>query len=387
MTPPVPFSQLPMGGPPQTSPGAMIPSLNYTPLTQANAAGVPGIDPAAGAGADYGGPYPTSMGWLPLNMAGGGEVKLDDGGVPAMGDPVPMGGGDPWRTLTYAGLGIMGGNSPNALTNIGRGALQGLQAADRANQSAALNAWRKQQGDMALRREQNLERHQNETEQQAARRLADEAEYHRNQLKHQDDQTDIARSNLSLHRDEFNERNNQFWNGTMPWRQSNQDIALGNAITRRDQGQERIDQTGQRIDLSQQRLQNLQHYQQQSLDLRKQALDQTKDATDRRMIQTATNQVLNGARSIILAHPEIKWADAVKMAGQSQGNVQSNVEPPPSSLPERNAPQPAANPAAPAAPAGPPPSAIDYLRQNPALAPAFQQKYGVDPRQYLSPGS
>lgn len=99
--PGTPFAGLPMGGPPQASPGAMIPSINYTPLTQANAAGVPGIDPAAGSGADYGGPYPTSMGWLPnLNMRSGGGIALrrDDGGwVPHL--PGWAGGHDDPDTL------------------------------------------------------------------------------------------------------------------------------------------------------------------------------------------------------------------------------------------------------------------------------------------------
>jgi len=269
------FASLPMGGPPQASPGPTMPSMNYTPLTQANTAGVPGIDPAAGAGADYRGPYPTADGWLPMlnrargGMAGGGSPEDDEptvglpdwaiydkpqappqftpamppnavdvprplydqvpgsfapsqpipgtqgapsdmvlptppippqrqgmaappvrppmgmGPPPApqigpMGGGMPMGGppgngmlagppqmaapqvrqpaaGNPWEALLYAGLGTMGGTSPNALTNIGRGALAGLQ-------------------------QYSQQRHMRETEQQAAERLANEVEWHRQQL-------------------------------------------------------------------------------------------------------------------------------------------------------------------------------------------------------------
>lgn len=262
----------------------------------------------------------------------GGMGAPSGGGMSA---PSSSGHGDWGRALLYAGLGIMGGNSPNAATNIGRGAMQGLQAAER-------------------------ERHENESEQQAASRLADEAEWHRQQIKIEDQKATneaqhqkvlegqsqqthdlntqkfgLDQQKFGLDQQKFGERSNEFWNGTMPWRQSNQDIALGKAITSRDQGQQRIDQGSQRLDQQK-------SYQDQMLAVRKQALDQTKDANDRRMIQTSTNQVLGSARSIINAHPEIKWADAVRMAGQSQGDVQSNVQTPPSSLPAQGTGQPAA---------------------------------------------
>lgn len=47
---------------------------------------------------------------------------------------------DPWMTLISAGLGIMGGTSPHALTNIGRGAQQGLQfGAQQAQENASVD--------------------------------------------------------------------------------------------------------------------------------------------------------------------------------------------------------------------------------------------------------
>jgi hypothetical protein len=80
-----------------------------------------------------------------------------------------MAAGNPWNALMYAGLGTMGGNSPNALTNIGRGALAGLEqfgkerttaealAARRANASA-LERYRMQTADIAAKRLANQER-------------------------------------------------------------------------------------------------------------------------------------------------------------------------------------------------------------------------------------
>ena len=80
-----------------------------------------------------------------------------------------MAAGNPWNALMYAGLGTMGGNSPNALTNIGRGALAGLEqfgkerttaealAARRANASA-MERYRMQTADIAAKRLANQER-------------------------------------------------------------------------------------------------------------------------------------------------------------------------------------------------------------------------------------
>ena len=90
-------------------------------------------------------------------------------GAPAEKRPGFMAAGNPWNALMYAGLGTMGGNSPNALTNIGRGAMVGLEqfgkertsaeaiAARRAN-AAALERYRTQTADIAARRLANQER-------------------------------------------------------------------------------------------------------------------------------------------------------------------------------------------------------------------------------------
>jgi len=90
-------------------------------------------------------------------------------GAPAEKRPGFMAAGNPWNALMYAGLGTMGGTSPNALTNIGRGAMVGLEqfgkertsaeaiAARRAN-AAAMERYRAQMADIARLRLANQER-------------------------------------------------------------------------------------------------------------------------------------------------------------------------------------------------------------------------------------
>jgi hypothetical protein len=95
-------------------------------------------------------------------------IPPEEGGL-AEKRPGFMAAGNPWNALMYAGLGTMGGTSPNALTNIGRGAMVGLEqfgkertsaeaiAARRAN-AAALERYRAQTADIAAKRLQNQER-------------------------------------------------------------------------------------------------------------------------------------------------------------------------------------------------------------------------------------
>lgn len=90
-------------------------------------------------------------------------------GAPAEKRPGFMAAGNPWNALMYAGLGAMGGTSPNALTNIGRGAVVGLEqfgkertaaeaiAARRAN-ATAMERYRAQMADLAAKRLANQER-------------------------------------------------------------------------------------------------------------------------------------------------------------------------------------------------------------------------------------
>jgi hypothetical protein len=71
--------------------------------------------------------------------------------------------GSPWAALTAAGLGIAGGTSPFALTNIGQGGMQGLKTLET----------------------QRTASQRDETINQAARRLAQEARFHEDQFTRQ----------------------------------------------------------------------------------------------------------------------------------------------------------------------------------------------------------
>ena len=112
---------------------------------------LPPMPPEGGGFTDY----EEDMPLPPMPPEGGGDVATKSPGF--------MAAGNPWNALMYAGLGTMGGNSPNALTNIGRGAMAGLEqfgkerttaealAARRANASA-LERYRTQTADIAAQR-------------------------------------------------------------------------------------------------------------------------------------------------------------------------------------------------------------------------------------------
>lgn len=443
--------------------------MNYTPLTQANAAGVPGIDPAAGAGAGYMGPNPTADGWLPnLNLARGGMVGLADGGFPTefddygrpidtpevkvirepakpqgltddrpralppdemlaatpptpptpltvgqpepgsqgapagmdlplppmppqqagmnlpvppmppqqgppqrtgmglppppqapagatgpmgpMGGAAPMGGqpmggqpggmlagrgipppvqprrpssGDPWEALMYAGLGTMGGRSPHALTNIGQGALQGLQM-------------------------ESQQRHLRESEQQAAERLANEAEYHRQQL--------IMEDKREQRYETWNqERQRQFdamqgiRGRTADRLDARTDLAFGNAFDRRQhqgviegQGQQRLDDQAayrqQLVDSRQQRLAQIDR----SLDLKAQHEGWAKDSAERKaeenQLKTASSDTIRIYSAGLLAGKNISVDQAKAAALKLRRGIQNEIGPEPSVAPS-GAPQ------------------------------------------------
>jgi hypothetical protein len=351
--------QLPVG-----MPLASGPYGDY--LNAFNAGNWPGI----GGGAGFSGGSEGGGG----GMRRGGEVKLDDGGVPAFGDdsappmmpsggmaPAPTGGGhgDWSRALLYAGLGILGGNSPHFGVNVGRGALQGLDMAERQNVA------------------EQRERHQSESERQAAIRLANEADWHKQQLQLQDKrsaaeaehwkamegnqaamlpihqgqlQNSIDRTSLDKMKfgQEIVHQNNLENQGR--WMPGYGKDESGNQVsgmyftpktggepifhpgvtslqtTKNDQLQ---DYRGKQLDLNTTKNNQLQDYRQQEMELKKQALSQAKDLKTQQMISGSSGQVLRSASNIMLANPAIKWDKAIDMATKSQGNVQSQVQPPP----------------------------------------------------------
>jgi hypothetical protein len=91
--------------------------------------------------------------------------------------------------LTDVGLGIMGGTSPNALTNIGRGALQGLKQADAEKQADAATAYRQQA-------QTETGRHNLVDEQTAAAQLSDRATKTLADIKQRDAQLGLAGATL-----------------------------------------------------------------------------------------------------------------------------------------------------------------------------------------------
>jgi hypothetical protein len=86
----------------------------------------------------------------------------------------------------YAGLGIMGGRSHNALTNIGQGALAGLKLYDdegaRRATADSLMAYRQQQMQLAQQRNERLAKHQQFSEDLAVKNALDLAQYRKTQL-------------------------------------------------------------------------------------------------------------------------------------------------------------------------------------------------------------
>ena len=97
--PPIP----PAGGPPPATSGLPAPTSGGM-----TGGGPPAPPPAAA----------TSGGIAPAPTSGAASPATSDSG---------SSGYSPWQGLLMAGLGIMGGTSPHALTNIGRGAMEGLQ--------------------------------------------------------------------------------------------------------------------------------------------------------------------------------------------------------------------------------------------------------------------
>lgn len=137
-----------------------------------------GADFGGGFGSDFGGVENSdadnsgSGGGNPGGEMGygrGGDVHgYDEGGDVAEDEPARgrlgfMSPGNPWNALLYAGLGAMAGTSPNALTNIGSGALAGVDRymKERRDQDVsdvrrarieALERWRNAQAEIARRR-------------------------------------------------------------------------------------------------------------------------------------------------------------------------------------------------------------------------------------------
>lgn len=286
------------------------------------------------------------------------KVPWEDEGIPGDQGAVQADRGTgktaPWETLLAAGLGIMGGTSPFASVNIGRGGLEGLKFGEqqrvreentalRRLQAEDLATYRQQMGMAAGQRAQTGEERVGVAQQRAGtyQQMADTS------AARAAAQNDIAQRSLQLRQQGLDERtaNNR---AMMEWRQGNQDLSLANSMTRADQGQQRIDQGNTRIDQANQRLQESQQYHQQTLQVRRDALAQAKDLGERRMIQTATDADLRTAGNMHSNDPNLSFAKA--LAQVRQGRAQAT--------PDEATPAPTA-----AAPAGSRPPLQDIFGQ------------------------
>ena len=126
------------GGPPQITmpdmggPAASAPTMRHAGIAAPRSMPTPPVPPGEEPAVQI-----TKTG---TPAAGGIAGDQGDGDSSMPTPPIPPPGGDPgshhhgalsnsdiWQTVLAAGLGIMGGTSPHALTNIGRGGLQALQ--------------------------------------------------------------------------------------------------------------------------------------------------------------------------------------------------------------------------------------------------------------------
>lgn len=213
--------------------------------------------------------------------------------------------GGPWKTLTDVGLGIMGGSSPNALTNVGRGALQGLKQATADKQADTLAQYRQM------------------SEENAARRLADAADTTLAKLKQGDTKLGIdqQKADTGAHavdvRQDIAARAAELKAQGMTDVQANAQAKLDIARGRLGVQQQRADTADRGVDVQQQRantadqaatlrqkaLQSSQEYHQQQLALRQQGLDQ----------QQSSNVMNNASRMVSMdLSGKLTLAEAVK---------------------------------------------------------------------------
>lgn len=137
----------------------------------------PPVPPAGATNGPPPPPLPTGSGMQGPVTAGAPQAQTSSGS-------------SPWSMLTDVGLGIMGGTSPNALTNVGRGALQGLKQASSDRQADAQTAYRQQA-------QSETGRHNLVDEQTAAVQLSDKAQQALAALKLKDRELGVQEGNAA----------------------------------------------------------------------------------------------------------------------------------------------------------------------------------------------
>jgi hypothetical protein len=248
----------------------------------------------------------------------------------------------PWGTLLAAGLGILGGNSPQAGVNIGRGGLQGLQFAENARMRE-------------LQAESNALYRQNMVGLRG--RSIDNTNNYRTSRLGQIDQATLLRQKIADRAAELRARgldNNQ------ANAQARLEIARGN------------------LDINQQRVTNSATVQgtrlaqtDRSLDLRAQGIAQSAEAhaAQQKLMQEGHDATTANAMIAAAARMSGTPADFAKALDQVKAGRETMTPPAPAVAPAMKPPQ----------------AAIDALKAHPELAGQFKAKFGVDPSQYLSP--
>lgn len=330
---------------------------------------VPGLGASAGPMPDVGAGIPTE----PIQTAGlsipiaeqptrgrdtGEPLPQSATTTPTDSEPVagfgaPHASSGPWNTLIAAGLGILGGTSPHAGVNIGQGGLKGLEFAEQQK-------LREQQQQFNTLYRQGLlgVRGQGVAVQQQRANTADRAVDVRDAT--QNRAIDVRQATAAR----AQELKAQGMDDAQANAQARLDIARGNAATNATYKGTRLGQ-----------IDEAQAQRDRALDQGAQRIAQSKEANDARLALTRAGQDATGANADIGAASRMVASGAVKDFPTALKQVQTS---------RTATPRPAsAAPAPTATSAGPPPSAVDYLKAHPELAPQFKQKYGVDPSQFL----
>lgn len=262
----------------------------------------------------------------------------DQGGLAALAHGAPASharGGDPWNALLYTGLGIMGGSSPNAVQNIGKGALQGLNLyetnQERRQQTEALSDYRQNEAQVAQARVKEAGRRTDIDAQTAAAKLAQAAQNHLDQLKIEDQRLGIESGGLgerTRHDQAVEDQGHYTWapgqgpaaDGTQTtgsWRystKSNEAPQFFPGVT-----QQRSTDSANRQQNAGTRIQDTEDYRSQSLALRNRGLD---DATTSNIMNNASRMVAGDPTG----HTTLKDAVAAQLSGR-QSAAPSTAQP------------------------------------------------------------
>lgn len=142
-----------------------------------------------------------------IDDSGGGEQAADTQGfgqaanAPAPSQPSMFGRSGPWLPLMQAGFAMAAGRSPNALANVGAGALVGAQAVQRQRQIDAVEDARRARTDAYYQSIQEKMRHNMATEDASNRRIDSMVDAARKRLSIASGRLGIAAENAATNRE------------------------------------------------------------------------------------------------------------------------------------------------------------------------------------------